>query len=302
LNVDELEQHGYIRRFVLISMNKAAAVIAIIVIAAIIATWIASRWQQSALEAEVDRLVQSGDVRKAEEAAAADAREMLPPPVARYLRMALPTPKQIQQVHIRQTGTLRTDVTSQRWMPFDAEHVVVPPATGFVWNARVQIAPVIHVRVRDALIDGEGSGEVRLLSAFTVSAAAGTPEMNSGSLHRYLAEAVWYPTALMPGSKLQWTEIDRTRALATLTDHGVTVSLEFTFADTGEVTGIYTPGRWGTFPEGYRQVPWEGHFRNYRERDGVVVPTEGDVGWYVENVWHAVWKGSITAYQARTSP
>src|SRR5688572_7450692 len=42
-----------------------------------------------------------------------------------------------------------------------------------------------------------GSGHVGLLSAFAVSAAAATPEMNSGSLHRYLAEAVWYPTALL---------------------------------------------------------------------------------------------------------
>jgi hypothetical protein len=283
-------------------MTKAVAVIAIVVVAAIIATWIASLWQQSALEADVDRLIQSGEVRNAEQAPAIRALETLPPPVARYLRLALPTARQIQRVHIRQTGTLRTDVTSQRWMAFDAEHIVVPPATGFAWNARLQIAPLVHVRVRDALIEGKGSGQVSLLSAFTVSAAAATPEMNSGSLHRYLAEAVWYPTALMPSSKLQWAEIDTTRALATLTDHGVTVSLEFTFADTGEVTGIYTPGRWGTFPEGYRQVPWEGHFRNYQERDGVVVPTEGDVGWYVENVWHAVWKGSITAYQLQTSP
>jgi hypothetical protein len=124
--------------------------------------------------------------------------------------------------------------------------------------------------------------------------------MNSGSLHRYLAEAVWYPTALLPGPKLKWTEIDATRALATLTDHGVTVSLEFRFAGTGEVTGIYTPGRWGTFPGGYRQVPWEGHFRDYRERDGIVVPAEGDVGWYIDGEWRAVWKGTVTAFDSAT--
>ena len=141
-----------------------------------------------------------------------------------------------------------------------------------------------------------------LLSAFTVSADADTPEMNSGSLHRYLAEAVWYPTALRPSANLKWTRIDAARALATLTNQDVTVSLEFRFAETGEVAGIYTPGRWGTFGRGYRQVPWEGHFREYRYRDGFLVPTEGDVGWYVDNGWHAVWKGRITAYELRTRP
>jgi hypothetical protein len=124
-----------------------------------------------------------------------------------------------------------------------------------------------------------------------------TPEMNSGSLHRYLAEAVWYPTALLPSEKLHWTEIDATRAIATLTEHDLCVSLEFRFAASGEVTGIYTPARWGSFPEGYRQVPWEGHFGAYREWDGVFVPSEGDVGWYIDRRWQPVWKGSVTSFR-----
>jgi uncharacterized protein DUF6544 len=225
----------------------------------------------------------------------------VPPPVGRYLRLALPTPKAIEEVRIRQTGTLRTDPTSARWMRFDAEHLVLPPATGFVWSARVRIAPLLYLRVRDALVGGKGSGRVSLGSLFTVSASDDTPEINSGSLHRYLAEAVWYPTALLPGPSLRWTPVDATRALATLTNEGITVSLEFRFAETGEVTGIYTPGRWGRFAEGYRQVPWEGHFHDYRERNGLVVPTEGDVGWYVDNECRVVWKGTVTAFHVRTA-
>jgi hypothetical protein len=34
-------------------------------------------------------------------------------------------------------------------------------------------------------------------------------------------------------------------------------------------------------------------------RDGIVVPSEGDVGWYVGNEWHAVWKGRITRFELR---
>jgi hypothetical protein len=268
--------------------------------ALLVAVWIGARRQQNALSAQIDRLRGA-----ATEPAAAQSLtpqlDNLPAPVARYLRLALPATKHIQEVRIRQTGTLRTDVSSERWMSFEAEHIVVPPATGFVWNARVKVAPLIDVRVRDALIEGTGTGQVSLLSAFTVSADADTPEMNSGSLHRYLAEAVWYPTALLPNPPLRWTEIDATRSLATLTNHGVTVSLEFRFAETGEVTGIYTPGRWGTFGGGYEQRPWEGHFRNYDRRNGFWVPIEGDVGWYVDDEWHAVWKGTVLDFQIRPS-
>jgi len=273
---------------------------AVVIIAFVAAMWIGSRRQQNALAADIERLVRSAPVQGAETQTADFGVENVPAPVARYLRLVLRTPKRIQQVRIRQIGTLRTDLNGERWMSFEADHIVVPPAMGFVWNARVRIAPLLHVRVRDLLIESRGSGQVSLLSAFTVSADAGTPEMNSGSLHRYLAEAVWYPTALLPSPKLKWTEIDATRALATLTDHGVTVSLEFRFTEAGHVTGIYTPGRWGTFRGGYRQVPWEGHFRDYRERDGILVPTEADVGWYVDNEWHAVWKGTVAAIELQT--
>lgn len=78
----------------------------------------------------------------------------------------------------------------------------------------------------------------------------------------------------------------------------MSVSLEFRFADSGEVTGIYTPARWGSFGGGCEQRPWEGHFRNYERRDGVLVPAEGDVGWYVGDEWHAVWRGTVTAFDA----
>jgi hypothetical protein len=268
-----------------------------LVVVAVVAMWIGTRRQRSALTADTERLIRAGAARASSLAIGEEALGDLPPPVARYLRLAVPLRKAIQQVRLTQTGTLRTDATAERWMAFEAEHLVVPPAAGFLWNARVRVAPLLHVRVRDALIDGIGSGQVSLMSAFPVSAATGGLEMNSGSLHRYLAEAVWYPNALLPSSQLQWTPIDGTKALATLTNDRVSVSLEFRFGDSGEVTGIDTPARWGTFAGGYKQVPWEGRFREYRERDGVMVPTHGEVGWYIDGAWRAVWKGTVATYQ-----
>lgn len=261
------------------------------------ATWIAARRQHGALADDIERL-RSG-ARDAPSAAAAPGLDDLPAPVARYLRLAIRSSESIREVHIAQTGTLRTDLSSDRWAPFVANHLVVPSASGFLWEARVRIAPLLHVGVRDALIDGVGSVQVSMLSAFPVSAARGGLEINSGSLHRYLAEAVWYPTALLPGPDLQWTAIDATRALATLTSHGVSVSLEFRFAAKGEVSGIFTPARWGTFGGAFKQAPWEGHFRNYREWDGFVVPSEADVGWHIDGRCRAVWRGSIAGYDVR---
>ena len=127
-------------------------------------------------------------------------------------------------------------------MKFRADHVVRPYSRSFSWDAKVRILPLFHVRVRDAYADGAGSGQVQLLSALTVASDKNNPELNSSSLHRYLAEAVWYPSALLPSAGVQWSSIDNRRALATLTD----------FGNKGrpELARSYQAGK-------HRSIPWD---------------------------------------------
>ncbi len=99
------------------------------------------------------------------------------------------------------------------------------------------------------------------MSAITLAHDEDIRELNSGDLHRYLAEAVWYPTALLPDTGVKWSEVDDNTAIAILTDSGITVSLEFRFNHVGEVTGIYTPKRSGRFNGEYELHPWKEHFR-----------------------------------------
>lgn len=227
----------------------------------------------------------------------------LPPPVARYFRHVLRDgQKLIRIAKIQQSGTLRTSTTAKTWSSFTASHFVVPPATGFMWNAKVEMPLTSHVRVLDSYIAGVGAGRVNLLSAFAVASEAGAPELNAGALHRYLAEAVWYPTALLLHPGLVWSPIDDRSAMATLTDRGTTVSLEFRFNEAGEVTGIYSPGRFGRFDGGYKQVPWEGHFRDYQDQAGMRVPLYGEVGWYENEALQFVWKGNVVHAQYELEP
>jgi len=266
----------------------------VFVVGLALALWLGSRSQQRALLKLGESLVRVSAPRGASRVNLDDLVG-LPVPVARYFTRVLRQNQPcVRLARLAQAGTLRTDARGGRWLKFEANQIVVPSAVGFLWDARVSMAPLLHVRVRDALIAGHGSGHVSFLSAFTVASEGGSPEMNSGALHRYLAEAVWYPTALLPSADLRWSAIDDNRALATLTNGGVTVSLEFRFNTAGEVVGISTPARWGTFDGRYKQVPWEGHFRNYVNRGGMIVPSEGEVGWYLEDTWRSVWKGTVT--------
>jgi hypothetical protein len=74
----------------------------------------------------------------------------LPPPMQRYFQHVLRDGQVlVETARIEQSGTVRSNPTGN-WAPFTAtQHVAVRPP-GFVWNASIQMMPVIPVRVLDA--------------------------------------------------------------------------------------------------------------------------------------------------------
>lgn len=274
---------------------------AIVIVAAAVVL-IGQARENAKVDRMVDSLIQSAS-RPVNGTVDFNSFSELPPPVARYFRHVLTDgQKLIRTAKMHQSGVLRTNATTERWSSFNARQLVVPPATGFIWNARVEMPLATHIRILDSYSAGVGSGRASLLSAFAVATEAGAPELNSGALHRYLAEAVWFPTALLPQSGVVWSAINGHSATATLTDSSTTVSLEFRFNEAGEVTGIYSPGRFGIFDGVYKQVPWEGHFRDYQVRAGMRVPLYGEVGWYEGGTLNLVWKGDLIEVQYELGP
>lgn len=228
----------------------------------------------------------------------------LPDPVGRYLHLALGEARApIEEAALQQRGELRLQPEASRWYAFTARHVARPLAPGFIWDARVAAPLGTRVRVIDSYVNGTGSGRVSLFSTIRLGTESGTPELAAGALHRYLAESVWFPTALLPESGVAWNAIDASTALATLTDGTTSVSLEFRFNDAGEVAAIYSPGRWARTRSKYELLPWEGHFGDYREHSGLRIPLYGEVGWYRDGRLELVWKGRIVhAHYAFAAP
>jgi hypothetical protein len=95
------------------------------------------------------------------------------------------------------------------------------------------MAPGLSVMVRDGFVDGTGTMVASVMGLFNVVSAEGTPELAAGALHRYLAEAAWCPTSLLPSQGVKWNSIDDSTACATLSAAGTTVSLDFRFSDDG---------------------------------------------------------------------
>ncbi|WMS88646.1 DUF6544 family protein [Pleionea litopenaei] len=222
----------------------------------------------------------------------------LPKPVERYFRKVLVDGQpSVQTMRCWQAGVIRGSIKSSRWSEFQAQQLIVPSAPGFVWNARVDTPFGTFVQVVDSYLQGEGAGRVSLLAALTVAQDSNHPMINASALHRYLAEAVWCPTALLPSAGIVWRAIDDFTALATINDDANSVSVEFRFDDHGDIVGVFSPGRYGLFEGEYKQVAWEGRYFDYQQIEGMRVPLAGEVGWYDGDELKLVWSGRLSKIQ-----
>ncbi|WP_435157345.1 DUF6920 family protein [Haladaptatus sp. DFWS20] len=221
-----------------------------------------------------------------------DDLEGLPAPVQRYFNNVLIDGQPyVESVQLRQQGEFRLDDTEDSWKPLDAtQHFTVDPP-GFVWDARIEMVPFISARVLDMYQRGEGILRAKVLSTVPVAEVGPNPEMNSGKLLRYLAESVWFPTALLPSQGVEWDTIDRRSARATLENAGATASLVFYFNDRDEVEKVHTERRYRQEDRSYR--PWTGYFDNYQVKNGLRIPVDVKVEWNLPNRNAAYWRASI---------
>ncbi len=222
--------------------------------------------------------------------------ETLPAPVAAYFRLAL----QDGQTPIR-TATIRHRgqfCLNEKWITFvSTQHFSAHPAA-FVWDAKMRMNALLSVRVRDSFLGGRGAMSARIGSVFSVVNAHDDANLDAGALMRYLAELVWLPTALLPSQNLKWTAIDDHKALATLSDGNTTVSLEFTFNECAEISGIFTPARFHSSPGGVSQsFPWTGRMWNYERRNGMMIPLEAEVAWQMPGGEAPYYRAKMTAFQ-----
>lgn len=220
--------------------------------------------------------------------------EELPEPVQRYFRTALTDGQpMVVSARIRHRGQFNMSETGEKWRPFTSEQAVTAARPGFDWEARIRMAPGLSILVRDAYIEGEGILKASLAGLFTLAEWPQTPELAYGELMRFLAESVWYPTALLPGPFVKWEETGGSCAKATLADGGTAVSLVFHFGPDGLVERVRAESRPRTVGDHTVDMPWEGRFRAWERHGGMLVPTEGEVAWITPEGPHPYWRGEI---------
>ena len=252
------------------------------------------RWKSST--AEMHSRLQAASLPVGRKTYSPDELIGLPAPVQKYLRAVLKEGQAIVSgVHIELSGTINMSATGESWKRFTSTQQVIAQRPGFDWEGRIEIMPGLTGRVHDAYIAGEGILHATLFGLISLANLRGTPEIAQGELMRFLAEAAWYPTVLLPGQVVQWKAVDDFSANATLKDGKTAATLLFRFDENGLIESVRAEARGRTVGGAVIPTPWEGRWSNYERRDGMRIPTGGEVAWMLPEGPMPYFRGRITS-------
>lgn len=190
-------------------------------------------------------------------------------------------------VQLNQVGAMRLD-TEGDWVPFTAQHLARLDRPGFVWQAQMQMMPLVPVKVVDAFVQGAGRLDARIGGFLSVAKADGAA-VSLGQLYRYFAELAWAPQALLYLNPEQWNQsIDGWRLAFSKGGHSG--EIWFQLDEQGRIASI--KARRPNLEAG-KELLWVGRFRDYRLFEGVMLPAYGEVGWVVDGQEQLYWKGRI---------
>ena len=193
----------------------------------------------------------------------------LPEPVQQYFRHVLKNGQPyISYVRLKHTGQFKIN-QDKDWTKIEGEQYFTTETPGFIWKGTTSM-----FTARDMYIADTGRLVVSLFSVYNIGDNKGE-KFNQGELMRWLGESVWFPTNLLPGKNLQWAPIDNSSAKLIFNHAGLTISYIVRFNGNGEITQLETK----RYMENENLETWLGKLSDYKEMNGVVIPTT------IEGIW-----------------
>ncbi|PXW92425.1 hypothetical protein DES38_1023 [Streptohalobacillus salinus] len=222
--------------------------------------------------------------------------EQLPPIVKQWLiNTGIIGKPFIRTVELKQTGTMKLKPNQEKPYYPVAEQVINVTEPGYLWSVDLQMMPVISTTGRDYFYRGNGEMLIRLGHLFAVVDEQQNEKINESSMHRFLLELPWYPTAALE-TYMNWTAVDDETAEATLNYNGQTVSAIFHFNTDAELEYVEAMRYKDTGPEAERQRCF-GEINSYTTVDGLRIPNQIAITWDLEGELFTWYELNAEAFQ-----
>lgn len=258
-------------------LKKILSFIGMILVAFLVFVALSTYSWEKKIDREITELISDAKKEKSEVKDSMDLNA-LPEPVQRYINYVFNgKPDKIKFVRLKQEGLFRTG-PEQEWLPTSAQQYFLGEECAFLWKAKIKMAPMLWISARDKYYHGKGSMLIKILSSFTLADPSGK-ELDVSALIRYGAELPWFPSAFLYNDKLTWEGIDNNSAKLSIKDGENEGAMVFYFNEKGEIVRLISQDRYREVDGDFVKTEWAGNYTNYKEINGVKVPTDIEVIW-----------------------
>lgn len=226
------------------------------------------------IQALESRAKESQDIQQA-------AVESLPGLVQSYLRRVLDIDRVFDDcVKVSQVGEFRLGDESS-WFPLESVSHVLTSELGFIWKASLNPGSRFTIFARDKLVDGQGFMLMKPAYSRDMEDRTG-PEITTSMLVRYLSEIPWFPSSIVNNRELEWIGEENNSVRVSTKVDDIRASGVFEFDEDGRIVKFSTTERFQETEEGFTRVPWTLRYSDYKEFDGVEVPSEIEAAWTID--------------------
>ena len=206
----------------------------------------------------------------------AEMLQHLPEPAQRYLNYTGVVGKPwIDTARIQYTGWFRL-AADKPWMAIKAEQIYTTNPPAFQWRARFKMFGLWIMHARDTYQHAHGHMFGKIAGLISVFDARG-PEIDQGTMLRYLNEMTWFPIALL-SDYITWQAVDDHSFDVTFTDGGQSVTARFVVDALGRLTNFITQ-RYRENKGTYTLDRWETPMTDWRQLGGLNLPSCGQAVW-----------------------
>lgn len=193
----------------------------------------------------------------------------LPVPVQRYFKTVLKEGQRFARtVQVEHIGNIKTSKTSG-WSWIRGTEFFSARYPAFVWRGKTT-----WFTATDSFVGGKGALSIRFLSLFRIANYSGK-NIDRSELQRWIAEAVWFPTALLPCKSLRWSAIDDNTALLEYYWGQSRITFTVSFSDDHKISKFATERH----DSDGNLTPWIGSVSRYQRHGGMLIPSCMEACW-----------------------
>jgi hypothetical protein len=194
----------------------------------------------------------------------------------------------IKGMYLKQTGEMKLE-PEQKYVKPMAEQYINISKPAYLWTVDLPMIPLINTKGRDLFYEGKGSMRIKLGSLISVVNEESNYKLNESSMHRFLLEIPWYPTAALE-DYISWEEIDDLRAKAIMKYKGIEIEATFFFDNSGMVEKVEAI-RYKGSDENSERERCIGDLLEFETVDGFLVPVKINISWITDEekfTWYKI--------------